>query len=148
MVNDNNHVMNYHCLLMPHSTGTVISLDRLMRNNRNIVKFQQVGTVQGTGFMKFYDKDDREAHAIMMEERNGLWCTVNSMLVPTTETGPTKSINTHGPVRINKLAMDHELPTEANVNAMHFCAAEDKHPKHNEEPPGVCAMQDESLKPK
>ncbi len=58
MVDNSNHIMDYYCLLLPHSTGTVISLDKFIRDNRDIVKFQQVGTVQGTGHMKFYDKND------------------------------------------------------------------------------------------
>jgi hypothetical protein len=44
MVDDNNHIMNCHCSLIPHSTGTVISLDKFMRDNRSIVRFQQEGT--------------------------------------------------------------------------------------------------------
>jgi hypothetical protein len=71
MVDDSNHIMDYYCLLIPNSTGTVISLDKFMRDNRTIVKFQQVGTIHGTGHMKFYDKDNRETHAVTMEERNG-----------------------------------------------------------------------------
>ena len=33
MVDDNNHIMEYYCLLIPNSTGTVISLDKFMRDN-------------------------------------------------------------------------------------------------------------------
>jgi hypothetical protein len=53
MVDDNNHIMDYYCPLIPNSTGTVISLDKFMRDNRTITKFHQVGTVYGTGYMKF-----------------------------------------------------------------------------------------------
>jgi hypothetical protein len=53
MVDDSNHVMDYHCLLTPNSAGTVISLDKFMHDNRNITKFHQEGTVLGTGYMKF-----------------------------------------------------------------------------------------------
>jgi hypothetical protein len=49
MVDDSNHIMDYYCLLIPNSTGTVILLDKFMRDNRTIVKFQQVGTIHGTG---------------------------------------------------------------------------------------------------
>jgi hypothetical protein len=30
MVDDNNHIMDYYCLLIPNSTGTVISLNKFM----------------------------------------------------------------------------------------------------------------------
>ena len=44
---DNNHSMEYYCLLILNSTaGTVISLDKFLQDkNCNIMKFQQVGTV-------------------------------------------------------------------------------------------------------
>jgi hypothetical protein len=73
IVDDNNHIMDCHCLLTPRSTGTVILLDKFMRNNRNIVKFQEVGTVQGTGCMRFYNEMDKETHSVTMEEHNRLW---------------------------------------------------------------------------
>jgi hypothetical protein len=104
MVDDNNHIMDYYCLLIPRSTGTVISLDKFMRDNRSIVKFHQVGTVYGTGSMKFYDKNDNETHTVTMEERNGLWFASNPILMPPTSKGPTKrySKDFNSP-RINKL---------------------------------------------
>jgi hypothetical protein len=36
MVDDHNHVMDFYCLLTPNSTGTVISLDKYMRDNREV----------------------------------------------------------------------------------------------------------------
>ena len=72
MVDDNNHIMEYYCLLIPNSSGTVISLDKFMRDNQEIVKFQQVGTVYGSGHMKFFNSEDQETHTVTMEERNGL----------------------------------------------------------------------------
>jgi hypothetical protein len=41
MVDNSNHIMDCYCLLIPHSAGTAMSLDKFMRDNRDIVKFQQ-----------------------------------------------------------------------------------------------------------
>jgi hypothetical protein len=125
MVDDNNHIMDYYCLLIPNSTGTVISLDKFMQDNRTITKFHQVGTVYGTGYMKFYDKQERETHSVTMEERNGLWFASNSILMPPTSEGPTK--RSHEPScspRINKVCVPATPDnTSNNVDAQHFYAA-------------------------
>ncbi len=125
MVDNNNHIMDYYCLLIPNSTGTVISLDKFMRDNRTITKFHQVGTVYGTGYMKFYDKQEHKTHSVTMEERNGLWFASNSILMPPTSEGPTK--RSHEPScspRINKLRIP-ATPNKTNddVDAQHFYAA-------------------------
>jgi hypothetical protein len=113
MVDDNNHIMDYYCLLIPNSTGTVISLDKFMRDNRNIVKFHQTGTIYGTGSMKFYDKQDVETHTVTMEERNGLWYASNSILMPPTSEGPTKrSMQIISSPRINKVVMPQQTTTQ------------------------------------
>jgi hypothetical protein len=55
---DSNHIM---VILLADTTFhqlSVISLDKFMRDNRNIVKFQQVSTIQGTEHMIF-DADDQ-----------------------------------------------------------------------------------------
>jgi hypothetical protein len=121
MVDDSNHIMDYHCLLIPNSTGTVISLDKFMRDNRTIVKFQQVGTIHGTGYMKFYDKDNRETHAVTMEERNRLWYASNSILMPPTAEGPMKrTTHASSSPRIHKLATNHDLPINEADIAVHY----------------------------
>jgi hypothetical protein len=139
MVDNSNHIMDYYCLLIPHSTGTVISLDKFMRDNRDIVKFQQVGTVQGTGYMKFYDKNDQETHAVTMEERNGLWYASNSILMPPTAEGPTKRTDSSlPPLRIHKLDMKQVASTDStDIDARHFYAKEDTTPEPDPEPPDI-----------
>ena len=125
MVDDENHIMEYYCLLIPNSTGTVISLDKFMRDNREIVKFQQVGTVYGSGHMKFFNSADQETHTVTMEERNGLWYASNSILMPPTSAGPTKrNIGSCQSLRINK--MTTSAPTDDNdVDAKQFYAIDD-----------------------
>jgi hypothetical protein len=140
MVDDNNHIMDLYCLLIPHSTGTVISLDKFMRDNRSITKFHQVGTVYGTGYMKFYDKEEQETHAVTMEERNGLWYAANSILMPPTSAGPTKrNLNEPSIPRINKLALSQDQLTDAetDIDAQQFYASEDTTPTPDSEPPNV-----------
>jgi hypothetical protein len=116
MVDDSNHIMDYYCLLIPNSTGTVISLDKFMRDNRNITKFHQEGTVLGTGYMKFYDKHNHETHSVTMEERNGLWYASNSILMPPTSEGPTKRKLDSSSPRINKLATPPQSNSETQSN--------------------------------
>ena len=137
MVDDNNYIMDYYCLLIPNSTGTVISLDKFMRDDRSIVKFQQVGTVYGTGYMKFYDKRDQEVNTVTMEERNGLWYASNPILMPPTSAGPTKR-NTSEPSchRINKMVTHaQESGTSTDIDARQFYAVDDT---PSEAPPNVC----------
>jgi hypothetical protein len=139
MVDDNNHIMDYYCLLIPNSTGTVISLDKFMRDNRGIVKFQQVGTIQGTGSMKFYDKNEVETHSVTMEERNGLWYASNSILMPPTSAGPTKrkDLSDSSP-RINKLAIQNDTSIDDDIDAQQFYSTdEDTTPKPDTEPPDI-----------
>jgi hypothetical protein len=105
MVDGNNHIMDFYTLLIPNSTGTVISLDKYMRDHRDIHKFNQVGTIHGTGCMKFYDRDDIEIQMVTMEERNGLWYAANPILMPPTSEGPTKrNANSSNAPWINKMA--------------------------------------------
>ena len=134
MVDDNNHiVMDYYCLLIPNSTGTVISLDKFMRDDRSIVKFQQVGTVYGAGYMKFYDEKYQEINTVAMEERNGIWYTSNPILMPLASAGPTKR-NTEEPNyhRINKMVTN--LNT-TDIDARQFYAVND--PAPSEAPPVI-----------
>ena len=132
MVDDNNHIMDYYCLLIPGSTGTVISLDKFMRDERSIVKFQQVGTVYGTGYMKFYDDRDQEINSVTMAERNGLWYASNPILMPPTSAGPTKRTTVESnSLRINKTV----APTSTDIDAEQFYAADDVPPTA---PPDVC----------
>ena len=95
VVDGNNHIMEFYCLLTLDSTGMLITLDKFMRNNRSIVKFQPVGTVYGTWYMEFHNADDLETHTVAMEEHNGLWYASNSILKPPTSGGPTKKILSH-----------------------------------------------------
>lgn len=95
VVDGNNHIMEFYCLLTLDSTGMLITLDKFMRNNRSIVKFQPVGTVYGTWYMEFHNTDDLETHTVAMEEHNGLWYASNSILKPPTSGGPTKKILSH-----------------------------------------------------
>ena len=138
MVDDNNHiVMDYYCLLIPNSTGTVISLDKFMRDDRSIVKFQQVGTVYGTGCMKLYDNRDQEINTVTMEERNGLWYASNPILIPLTSAGPTKG-NTVEPSchHINKMVTHaQDSSTSTDIDARQFYAVDDT---PSEAPPNVC----------
>ena len=123
IVDDKNHIMDHYCLLIPNSTDTVISLDKSMRNDRSIVKFQQVGTVYGTGYIKLYDEKDQEINTVTMEERNDLWYASNPILMPPTSAGP-RNRNAEEPSchRINKTVTQ---ATESNTtdldadNSMH-----------------------------
>jgi hypothetical protein len=137
MVDDSNHIMDCCCLLTPNSTGTAISLDKFMRDNRSIAKFlHQEGTMCGTGHMKFFDKDNRETHAVAMEERDGPWHASNSALMPPTLEGPTKrNVGTSSSPRTNKFtapAQTTKQPNDTtsldakpddNVDAEQFCQA-------------------------
>jgi hypothetical protein len=137
MVDNSNHIMDCCCLLIPHSTGAVTSLDRFMRDNRDVVKFQQVGAAQGTGHMKFYDKNDQETHAVTMEERNGLWHASNSILMPPTAEGPTKRTDSLSPsLQIHKLDMKQEVSTDVPL--------EEQKPSHN---PDRCFSQEKRNRP-
>ena len=123
MVDDNNHIMEYYCLLLPNSTGTVISLDKFMRDNRDILKFQQVGTVYGSGHMQFFNSEDQEMHTVTTEERNGLWYASNSILMPPTSAGPTKrNIGACSSFRLKKMATQNDQAKDSDVGAKQFYA--------------------------
>ena len=136
MVDDSNHIMDYYCLLIPNSTGTVISLDKFMRDNRSITKFHQEGTIYGTGYMKFFDKNDRETHAVTMEERNGLWYASNSILMPPTSEGPTKR-NT-GPTSAPRI---HKINTPAQETTQSDTTTPPDEPPDNTVDPNIDAQQ-------
>ena len=123
MVDDNNHIMEYYCLLIPNSTGTVISFNKFMHDNREIVKFQQVGTVYGLGHMKFFNSEDQETHTVTMEERNGLWFASNAILMPPTSAGPTKrNIGACSSYRVNKMSTQSDQVNNSDVDAQQFYA--------------------------
>ena len=89
-----------------------------MRDNRNIVKFQQVCTAYGTGYMKFYNAEDQEIHTVTMEKRNGLWYTSNSILMPPISAGQTKrNLGASSSLRINKLDTGTDQMIDADVDA-------------------------------
>jgi hypothetical protein len=115
VVDDSNHIMDCYCLLMSNSTGTVILLDKFMRDNRRITKFHQEGMTHDTGHMKFFDKDNQETHAVTMKECNGLWHASNSILMPPTLEGPTKrNVGPSSLPRINKFTAPARTTSQPN----------------------------------
>ena len=92
-----------------------------MREDRSIVKLQQVGNVYGTGYMKFYDKKDQDINTVTMVERNEIWYASSPILMPPTSAGPTKR-NTDGPIcpRINKIVTQATESSTTDMDARQF----------------------------
>ena len=84
IIADNDTTMHWTALYIPKSTGTVLSPDKYVSDNKdNIYKFVHEGCTNGHGTIQFHDKQHRDITTIQMNRRkDGLWFTKNPILLP------------------------------------------------------------------
>jgi hypothetical protein len=114
-ISNDNTVMYWTMLHTPESTGTILSPDKYMMDNKDVQKFSHVGNKNGTGSINFENKSGRIIAAIeMARHHDGLWYTTNPVLMPPKEDHLNMFDSTPEQPTITKTATAHQ-PTLAPI---------------------------------
>jgi hypothetical protein len=108
-VSNDNTVMYWTMLHTPHSTGTILSPDKYMMDNKTVDTFKHIGNKNGTGSINFENAKGRIIAAIdMARHHDGLWYTTNPVLLPPTDESSTIPTVPMATPTINKTTSAHQ----------------------------------------
>ena len=110
IIADDNTTMEWTTLFVPSATGTVLSPDKYVQDNRHhLFLFNHEGDINGNGAIRFQNHRRQTILQITMKRRrDGLWFTTNQILAP-----PTKKRSVH---TITQLI--HQIPNNVQINRM------------------------------
>ena len=118
---DDNTTMEWTTLYVPSATGTVLSPDRYVQDNKHhLFLFNHEGDIEGNGAIQFQNRCQQTILQIKMKRRqDGLWFTTNHILVPplkqTIQTITQYVHNIPNNYLINKAHLLHCNPVGTNI---------------------------------
>ncbi len=81
-ISNDNTIMYWTMLHTPQSTGTILSPDKYMMDNKEVQTFNHIGNKNGTGSINFENTEGTTIAAIdMARHQDGLWYTTNPVLM-------------------------------------------------------------------
>jgi hypothetical protein len=107
-ISNDNTVMYWTMLHTPQSTGTILSPDKYMMDNKDVESFNHIGNKNGTGSINFDNHEGTTIAAIdMARHQDGLWYTTNPVLMPPHDDTPTEPTETPLRPTVTKTATKH-----------------------------------------
>jgi hypothetical protein len=107
-ISNDNTVMYWTMLHTPQSTGTILSPDKYMMDNKDVESFNHIGNKNGTGSINFDNHEGTTIAAIdMARHQDGLWYTTNPVLMPPHDDTPTEPTATPLRPTVTKTATKH-----------------------------------------
>ena len=106
MIDNNHNIIEWITLYIPKSTGTILSPDKYVMDNKHIQTFTHEGNRNGNGRIYFCDQRQNKINEINMKRRkDGLWFSDNSIMIP---------IERRKPQTITE--MIHQIPIKHKIN--------------------------------